>query len=218
MTLEALGGELVRQEYPGFRAVQLGQQEQGDAEPEVEPYQPPPCIPEEEALQRIEQAHADGVEEGKRQAEEALAQVSEALAEALVATGALRARLLQESEEDLLTLSTLIARKIMLRELSWDPSILTGMVRGALELASDAGEVVVRLHPEDYEYVAGRPEFAGLSGDKRRIAMKGDPAVPSAGCLVETARGNIDAGLDGQLDQIVRRLGEARSERRVGHD
>ena len=214
--LGPLGGELPEWGGGGFRAVQLGEAEK-DSEPEEEAYQPPPCIPEEEALRRIEQAHADGLKEGGKKAEAALAKVSEALAQALLATGSLRARLLHESEEDLLKLAVLIARTVMLREMACDPGILAGMVQGAVELASDGGEVLVRLNPEDYALISARPEFAAVSGEKRRVTLKGDPAVPGAGCLVETTRGNIDAGLEAQIDEIYRRLFEEKSGRRGEH-
>jgi flagellar assembly protein FliH len=215
-TLGPLGGELPQWDGGGFRAIALGQEEK-NLEPEEEAYQPPPCIPEEEALRRIEQARADGHKEGAKKAEAALAKVSEALAQALLATGSLRGRLLHESEEDLLKLAVLIARTIMLRELTLDPGILAGMVQGAVELASDGGEVMVRLNPEDYALIAARPEFAAVSGEKRRVTLKGDPVVPGGGCLVETARGNIDAGLEAQLDEIYRRLFEEKSAHRGEH-
>ena len=155
--------------------------------------------------------------EGKKNAEAALATVSEALAQALLATGSLRGRLLQESEEDLLKLSVLIARTVMLRELSCDPGILAAIVQGAVELASDGGEVVVRLNPEDHARVAQRPEFSAAPGERQRVTLKGDPAVAAAGCLVETVRGNIDAGIEAQLDEIYRRLFEEKNARRGEH-
>jgi len=212
-SLAPLGGELPPVEEDVFRPVSLGQKEQ-EAEPEEEAYLPPPCIPEEEALRRIQQAQADGMKEGKRQAEAALSTVSEALAQALLATGSLRARLMHESEEDLLKLSLVIARSVMQRELSLDSAVLTGMVQAAVELATEGGEVVVRLNPGDYALVASRPEFAQVSGERRRVVLKEDPGVPSAGCLVETVRGNIDAGLDAQLNEISRRLFEEKNARR----
>jgi flagellar assembly protein FliH len=212
-TLEPLGGEIPELGVQGFRAIHLGEEEK-DLEPEQEPYVPPPCIPEDEALRRIAQAHQDGAREGKREAEAALSKVSEALAQALLATGSLRARLLQESEDDLLKLSIVIARSIMLREVSCNPGILAQVVQGAVELASDGGEVVVRLNPEDFALIEQRPEFAGISGEKRRVTLKGDASLARSGCLVETARGNIDAGLEAQLGEIYRRLCEERCARR----
>lgn len=214
-TLEPLGGErpgpgLVPE---GFRAVSLGGQQSPELDALEEP-PAPPCIPEEEALRRIEQAHVDGVKIGRLQAEEELSKVSEALAQALLATGSLRHQLLHDAEEDLLKLSAQIARKVMLRELAGDPAILAGLVRGAVELASDAGEIVVRLNPEDYAVAVQCPEFADLLRDGRRVTLKADSAVARAGCLVETVRGNIDAGLDAQLDEILGRLSEEKSARR----
>jgi flagellar assembly protein FliH len=211
-TLEPLGSIQAASGREGFRAIQLGGGE--PEEVQAEPEELPPCIPEEEALRRIQQAEADGFKKGKRQAEEELAKVSDALAQALLATGSLRGQLLHEAEEDLLKLAVLIARKVMLREFACDPGILAGLVRGALDLASDGGEVVVRLNPEEYAVVVECREFAELLGEKRGISLKGDPAVGRAGCLVETVRGNIDAGLDAQLDEIFRRLTEEKSARK----
>lgn len=215
-TLGPLGSQVVVPDPDQFRPVSLGFKEPEVDPEEVEEYQPPPCIPEEEALRRIQQAHADGMREGKHQAEESLSKVSEALAQALLATGSLRARAMQESEEDLLKLSVLIAKTILQRELSCDPWILASVVQGAVEAAADGGEVVVRLNPEDYQMVAQRPEFAVAPGEKRRVVLKEDPAIARAGCLVETARGTLDAGLESQLDEIYRRLCEEKCSRHGG--
>jgi flagellar assembly protein FliH len=198
-----------------FRPIQLGGGDEAvalEAEPELPPE--PASIPEEEALERIREAYAEGLREGKEQAESELATVGEALAQALLATGALRSQILHDAEDDLLKLSVLIARKVMLREFACEPGIMAGIVRSSVELASDGGSVTVRLNPEEYTVVAGTPEFEALLREHPNIAMKPDPSVGRAGCLVETARGNIDAGVDAQLDEILRRLTEEKSERR----
>ncbi|QXE90267.1 flagellar assembly protein FliH [Geomonas subterranea] len=214
-TLEPLGGVLVPsagQEV--FRPIQLGGEEPAPAEEEEEPEAPPAMIAEDEALKRIQQAHAEGMRKGRQQAEEDLAKVSEALAQALLSTGALRAQLMHDAEEDLLKLSVLIARKVMMREFSLDPGLVAGLVHGAVELAADEGEIVVRLNPEEYQVVAYSPQFQALSRDRKKITLREDPALGPASCLVETVRGNIDAGLDAQLDEIMRRLSEERNARR----
>ena len=215
--LGQLGSEMPAQESDVFRAVELGYE---DAEEEVEVELPPPptTMLEEEALRRIEQSFQDGLKKGKQQAEAELSKVGEALAQALLATGAVRGKLLHEAEEDLLKLSVLIARKVILREISCDPGVLAGLVRGAVELASDGGEVVVKLNPEDHAVVLECSEFKELLSETRCITLKGDPAVARAGCLVETVRGNIDAGLEAQLDEIFRGLAEERSARREPAD
>lgn len=208
-----LGGTLPPLEQEGFRPVNLGCQDEPQLEPVQEPL-PPACIPEEEALFRIREAHAEGVEQGRAEARAELSQAVGALVQALEATAALRPQLMHEAEEDLLRLSVLIARKVMLREFSCDPGILAGLVRGALELATEVGEIVVRLNADEYQVVAECPEFRELLSENRAVSLKADPTLPPAGCLVETARGNIDAGVDAQLEDILRRLCEEKSARR----
>jgi flagellar assembly protein FliH len=216
-TLEQFGGEMPSHEPELFRATHLGGEEVEETAPEP-PVVEPVCIPEEEALRRIQQAQAEGLKKGKQQAQAELATVSEALAHALLATGTLRVQLMHEAEEDLLKLSVLIARKVMQREFACEPALLAGLVRGALELVAESSEIVVKLNPEEYQIVAGCPEFEELLTERRGITLKGDVAVGRAGCLVETVRGNIDAGLDAQLDDIFRRLTEEKSARREGTD
>lgn len=216
-TLEPLGSLTPATGQEVFRAVRLGDQEPAE-EQEQEPEAPPPCMPEEEALRRIQQAHAEGLRTGRQQAEADLAKVGEALAQALLSTGSLRSQLMHEAEEDLLKLSVLIARKVMMRELELDPTLVAGLVRKAVELASDEGEIVVRLNPDEYAVVAYSQEMQALSRDKRRVTLKEDPSVGPAGCVVETVRGNIDAGFDAQLEEILRRLSEERNARREDED
>ena len=213
-TLEPLANCRPDPDPDPFRAVRLGhvEDEGGEDEAEEELPPPPPSIPEEEAQRLIKEAREEGEREGKRYADDELARINETFAQAVLSIGNLRQRLLHEAEEDLLKLSVLIARKVILRELACDPGALAGLVHAAVELASDGGEIVVRLNPEDRAAVMQRPEFKELLEGKRSIAIKGDPTVGPAGCLVETVRGNIDTGLDAQLDELFRELTEERTE------
>ncbi|BCO11619.1 hypothetical protein GEOBRER4_n3873 [Citrifermentans bremense] len=204
----------------GFQRIRIGMPDaeeplvEEEPEPEPEPEPELPMMLEEEALRRIRQAHAEGLKAGKEQAEADLATVSGALAQALLATGSLRAQLLQESEEDLLQLAMLIARKVIQQEISLDPGLLARMVQSALQLASQTGEVVVRLHPEDYAVAIRTGELQRLMEAKGELSIKEDPTIGSGGCIVETARGNIDAGIEAQLEEVSNRLHEERNTRR----
>lgn len=183
-----------------------------DAEPaEAEPEVAVPVIPEEEAARKVQAAFNEGVCEGSRQAEESLSKVSEALAKALLSTGGLRQKVMQECEEDLLGLAVMIARKIILQEISIDRRILVNIVKEAVSNVSEGDEVVVRLNPADYEIVADNRQFSPGANEKRRMTLKADEGIPSGGCLVDTSMGAIDARIDAQLDEIFRRFTEERS-------
>jgi flagellar assembly protein FliH len=218
-TLNPLGELLPQSRQEGFRPLFPGAEEPREtAEPvEAAPPAPPPVILEEEALGMVRQAREEGLKEGRAQAEAEFSAAGQALAEALAGIAALRGRVLHEAEEDLLKLSVLIARKVVLREIACDPGILAGLVRGGLELASDGGEVVARLNPDEFAVVGETRAFQELLRENPRISLKGDPVVGRAGCLLETARGNIEAGVDSQLGEIMRRLLEEKSARRGDH-
>lgn len=212
-TLEPLANIRPAVDPEVFRAVALGREEvEEDVLEEIPP--PPPTMLKDEALRLIEEARAEGEGVGKRKVEGELAQVNANFAQALLAIAKLRGALLHEAEEDLLKLSVLIARKVVLRELSCDPGALAGLVHAAVELAADEGTVVVRMNIEDHAQALSRPEFQALLNDNRCITLKGDPAIGRAGCLVETAMGNIDGGVDAQLEEIFRVLTEEKAARR----
>ena len=84
----------------------------------------------------------------------------------------------------------------------------------------EQGGAIRRVHggAVSVESRLDEPVFADKTSlaarEKRRVTLKGDPAVPSAGCLVETVRGSIDAGLEAQIDEIYRRLFEEKNARR----
>lgn len=218
--LDAAGCETVDSFLPillgrwgGENAIQVGADEpETDAAP-VEAVQEEiiPGISEEEAARKVQAAFNDGVREGRRQAEESLSQVSEALAKALLSTGGLRQKVMQETEEDLLNLSVMIARKIILQEISIDRRILVNIVKEAVSNVSDEDEVVVRLNPADYEIVADNKQFSPSVNEKRRMTLKADEGIPSGGCLVDTSMGAIDARVDAQIGEIFRRFTEERS-------
>ncbi|MBJ6724745.1 FliH/SctL family protein [Geomesophilobacter sediminis] len=207
---DQLGAAPKSEEKAAFQPISFGLPEpveEAVAEPEEEILPPPPPgIPEDEVARMVEQAYEDGARDGKLQAQTELSSLCEALGEALVTLGPLREQLMQESEEELLKLAVAVARKVILREITLDPAILAGMAAAAVEFATREDEIVVRLNRAQYQQLAEDPEYVRLFADNRRVSFKGDPALPAASCLVETVRGNIDAGVDSQLDEILRRL------------
>ncbi len=170
-----------------------------------------PCITEEEMNARIEEAYERGYEEGQRQAERGLSNVFKALRDAIEDVYAARVHVFRHSEEDLLKLSILVARKIIHREVSLDRGILSNVVTAALDNTSERDELVIRLNPEDLKLVASQKQInLPEIGEDKLLNMKPDDSVPAGGCIVETRMGEIDARLEKQLDEIYMRLTEER--------
>jgi flagellar assembly protein FliH len=169
-------------------------------------------ISEEELEGRIQDAYARGVKEERKQADDDLAGICSALTEAVSIVSKLRERVVKESEEELLKLSFMLAKKIIRQEIKHDRQIMTMLVSEALREFPEQHDIVLCLHPEDYKVISSNRElFLAGVGDQRQITLKSDEAMTLGGCVVESSSGIIDARIEAQLDEIYRNLIEGRS-------
>jgi len=180
----------------------------------VEVQAPPGMIllSEEDMGKRIQEAFTRGAEEERRQADEDLTGICSALTGAISIVSRLRERIIKESEEELLKLAFMVAKKIIRQEIKHDRQILTQLVSEALREFPEQQDIVICLHPEDYKVISSNKELflAGI-GDERQITLKPDEATTLGGCVVESSSGVIDARIEAQLDEIYRGLVEERS-------
>jgi flagellar assembly protein FliH len=114
-----------------------------------------------------------------------------------------------QMETQIPTLTVLLTKKVIQRELQLDRSTIVGIVRAALERVSgNRRELTLRLHPKDAEILISRRADLLEGLDKiEGIRFEGDPSITPGGCLVETANGLVDARLETQLEEATRILG-----------
>ncbi len=175
---------------------------------------PPPLIEitEDDLNLKISNAFNAGLKDGKDLAERGLINVFRMLRASSETIHNLRDKIIRESEDELIKLVMLVARKVILREITQDRSILTGVVQNALAGLSAREEITVRINPDDYLLVtSGRDDLLHNELLNERLLLKPDPSVAAGFCLVDTAMGTIDASLEGQLEQLYRSLLEQRT-------
>lgn len=174
---------------------------------------PPPIEISEEALnQKISDSFNEGLKEGKDLAERGLINVFRALRASSETIHNLRDKIFRESEEEIIKLIILAARKVIIREVSQDRSIIAEVVQNALAGLAVREEITVHLNPDDYLMVtSGRDDLLQKELLNERLLLKPDPAVATGFCLVETDMGVIDASLDSQMEQLYRSLIEQRT-------
>lgn len=176
-------------------------------------------ITEEELKQKINDSFNAGLQEGKNLTERGLVNVFRALRAASEMIRNVREKVLRESEDELINLVMLVARKVIIREISQDRSILAGVVKNAIAGLSAREEVTVRINPDDYALVtSGREESLQKELINDHLLLKADPLVASGTCQIDTAMGTIDAGLNAQLEAIYRSLLEERTTSTVVND
>ena len=191
-----------------LRDLSLGMQH----DPDHVPVSDQISLAEEEYHRRLDESYQRGLADGKNLAERGLINVFRALRTAAETVQALREKALRESEDELLHLIVMVARKVILKEVSQDRSILSEVVRNALSGLSERDRITIRLNPDDYALAtSGRDDVIAIEAASDRMVLKADPSVISGGCMIDTEMGTLDATIDAQLDEIYRHLLEERS-------
>jgi flagellar assembly protein FliH len=160
-----------------------------------------------ERSQLVEQARASGFREGEAAGRErAGAEVRpliDRLARSIEELALLRPRLRKEAEADMLRLALAVARRVLRRELAVDPEALHGLAMAALEKLSSQAIHRVRVHPSLAPQV--RAALEKLPG-RASVEIVPDATREPGTVIFETARGDLDASVGTQLEEIERGL------------
>ena len=199
----------------GRAVVSLLRQTEGDDEPRPAPAPAPAGrdlpTPSPERLEAIErEAYARGYADGERAAREAAAaaaveqarETTARLAEALQDLANVRSVLMRRSERDLVRLAVSMAGRILRREVDLDRELLVVMARVAIDRLGENVVATVHLNPDDHAIITSR----GLVDPGHSVELRPDPTVPRGGCLVRSAFGTVDVGIDSQIRELSRAL------------
>jgi flagellar assembly protein FliH len=164
---------------------------------------------QQEWEQKTREAYAAGQRNGEAAASgRATAEMQaaiERLARSIEEMATLRPRLRAEAEADLVRLSLAIARRVLRRELAIDPEALHGLVLGALEKLQGQEISRVRVHPAHAKMVA---DCLRQNSASSNVEVTADPSRELGAVVFESARGNLDASIESQLQEIERGLAD----------
>lgn len=139
----------------------------------------------------LEAARADTL----RERQQADARLEAALRE----IGSLEAGIMRRAERELIQLALAMAERILRREVDLDPDLLLVIARVAIDRLGERAAAVVHLSPADHARLTTGTGVVGLD-------LVADPAIPPGGCLVRSAAGDIDAGIEAQIREVARDL------------
>jgi flagellar assembly protein FliH len=163
---------------------------------------------EEAARQQGQQAgyqagHRDGQAEATRRHAAELEQIAARAAASVEEVLATRRRMRHQLEEDLVALAVSIARRVLNRELQVDPEALWGIVRAVIDKLDTREIHRLRVAPGDAPVIQAR---LGGTNLPERVELAVDSTLERGGLIFETARGELDASVDTQLEEIERGL------------
>jgi flagellar assembly protein FliH len=156
---------------------------------------------EQSAPERERRAQQKGREEGEAAAAAKWQPALENAARSVSELATMRARLRREAEQDVIRLASAMARRILRRELSVDPEAICGLLRTAFERLDMRETSRIRIRPEDREAI-GR--YLARIGSPQRIEVVADPSLERGALLLECERGQLDASVETQLEEIER--------------
>jgi len=117
--------------------------------------------------------------------------------------GDLHRQTCRDVEAELVQLALAVARKVVGREVSLGPEVVTRIIRQALGRVEHAGRITVKLNPADLELLADiKPQLLKGMPEAGRAAFEADKGIARGGCLIETDGGEIDARIERQF-QVV---------------
>jgi flagellar assembly protein FliH len=169
---------------------------------------------ERDAAARIEQvrqlAYQEGYRQGKAEAEQAANEKLGTAVDGMVKQLALsveqmlvfRQKIRAQLEQDLVRLSVVIARRVLGRELTVDLGALLGVVKAAVSRVEAREIHRLRVSKPDYDALDRR--LVELLPEQ--VEVVADTALPRGSVILETARGELDAGVETQLAEIDRGL------------
>ena len=153
----------------------------------------------------IERARRAGFEDGIRKAGEdatkELRACAERISAALKDLEGFKSQLGYAAEAEIVRLSLAVASRILRRELMADPDSIQGIVHAALQKLHLRDVLRIRANPALAQSV--RAALDRASADSK-VEITPDPALRLGDLLFETPRGELDASVETQLEEIQR--------------
>jgi len=154
----------------------------------------------------LEAGQQAGREEGARLAREELRHELE-LAHTVAASAKVdRETLIASSEPQIVRLAMEVAKKLIVREVEADPDILKGLLTRAMLKAAGEDAIRLRLHPDTITLLGDYLRDVSTRFTSRGVEVVPDLTVGTAGVIVDTRAGTVDARMDTQLAKVERTL------------
>ncbi|MGI2259487.1 flagellar assembly protein FliH [Shewanella sp. GXUN23E] len=153
-----------------------------------------------------EQGYAAGFEQGQQQGFDAGMQRSnDVLAKLESAMAQLQAPLAlmdTEVEMELLRLTMILAKSVVMAELKIHPEqILVALRQGVDALPLKQQQVLIRVHPEDARRIGEAYSHSQL--ERQGWDIEQDPSMHEGDCIVSTQRSSVDLRLAERLEQVL---------------
>jgi len=168
-----------------------------------------------QANERIKSAERDaqrqgfdkGREEGYAEGKAEVQRLTERLHVVLEKAMDKRAEILSDSENEVVELVLLIARKVIKTISENQKNVVVSNVVQALRKLKTRGDVIIRVNLADMKLATEHvKDFMAMAENAKNITVVEDTTVDRGGCVIETDFGQIDARISSQLHEIEEKI------------
>lgn len=148
-----------------------------------------------------------GKQQGYKQAEEDFAEKRLEMEELIREAYSEKAKIVQEAEPFLLSLSVRIAERVIKKELKQHEEQLMSIVKNALKHIEEAEDIIMQVSLDDYPvllpFLEELKTFVRADCELKMIPVA---SVEQGGCMLLTPSGSYDVTIDSQLEEIKKHL------------
>ena len=158
---------------------------------------------QQEAINIKENAKIEGYQEGIKNAQQDIENLSDAIITFMDA----KEKIYEEISPKILEISMEVAKKIIKKEVETDKEFILGMIKEALEkLNKNEKQIVLKVSPEDKEYVKNNIDsLLEKLQVEAKVTVQQDIKLTMGSVIVETNNGLVDASIDTGL-QIIEEM------------
>jgi len=108
-------------------------------------------------------------------------------------------------EQLVMNVGFILAEAILKREIE-RKSIFKDVLDESLKKVLGANEIIVRLHPKDYESIVLDGKSFQMKDSFSQIKFEKDDRIEIGGCFIESEIGNADGRISSQLNELKKKL------------
>jgi flagellar assembly protein FliH len=162
---------------------------------------------DDEKTAALNQAREDGVKEGYAEGKAEVDRLIERTHLVLERAQDKRGEILIQTEEEVISLVLLMARKVIKVISENQRDVIIANVAEALKKVKDKGDVIIRVNLADIKMTTEHTkEFIKMLEGVKSIQVAEDSSVDSGGCVIETDFGEIDARISSQLAELESKI------------
>lgn len=157
--------------------------------------------------QAYKEAYDLGLEEGRKKAfEEHSAQIDDHIqqfAAVLQTMTTMKQQMLAFNEAHLVQVMFQMASRLCHQNLENNNPAIVEIIRKSVGLAQDEEEIVIRVSPQQFEFLETLKKETNRDYDfLRKVKLEPSHDVKSGGCVVETNYGEVDARIEQRINQL----------------